>query len=1480
VSRAHVTALALVNWKGVFYERYRLDRHVTALEGANGAGKTTVMIAAYMVLLPDMSRLRFTNLGESGASGGDRGIWGRLGEPGRPSYAALDIQQPDGQRVVIGVRLRRLAEPSVEPTAFLIESMAADTLLSQLFLLQRDDHDQVCELDEVRESARRVGARLEVFRSIKDYFAALFERGITPLRLASDEERNKLNEMLRTSMTGGISRVLTSELRSFLLKEESGLGDVLGRMRANLEACHRTRGEVSEARSVERDISSVYEAGQAMFSAALHAARAAADEVAGRVELARTALTTAQRAATELNSEVAELAAREAALDERFRAARAQHETRAAELERLRRASALADQLRGLDLELTELERQAECAASSQAQAVAERSLCRLARDQMQEAYQRAALGLAHLQHGLDELHRRAHAHRQLGRGLEQARLLLELPELTLDRVSEELVRLQQNRQSMLVARARSERDRDSATCRRDEQRRALAALAMLEAASHHPAAVSGVNAQPNASDEVASLQRARRALARLAEREAELAQLPILEREQSELAELVTRQAAVQARATQLNLACGPGAAHELESRSDSREQALRLAQETLSHAEAQLESATHASLQARERQAALEARALSWQTLAAAAERAGQALGETLSSAADLLRARDSLADNMLALAAQRERTQSQRETWLRLAADLNGPGAALDPELIRLRDELGAELVLGRFDHVRDAEAATLEARLGPLIHALVVPDPAAAAAALVDKPRTLESVWLVRSGVDLDSGVASSAEQDVIVEERLGVRITRRPARPTLGAGARAARASELQKCAEDAAGELEALALRARQLAGARRDLELLASRQDVWSAGDPASELAALALSQAPLAEAERSARVELQAARERRSALRSELDELHSLLPDRSLLEPSDHQQLLAAVTTRIAAARRAQSELLQVGPARDELSELIEVLRQPSVQSEDSALASSQIAALDADLERDYRAAAALEEVLAHRHAEHWHDAAEALGSQTALVPVLDAQHDQARAALAAADRAVIEGDARWEQATRSAQDAQAQRGASAAARARLASELETLGGAPEAARIEHVARALSAASQQLSELERGARALVGDLARMRERAEQATRRASKAMAAMHDEEQQARPLQSAWQELKARAESAELMADQSGAGSTSLELAAAATSRRALLIDRLDRSRGGDDLARQIRELTGPAALLEAWQLARDWLRRRVPAQITQAGDPLRALERLRDHLDMLEGRLARQESDLRGASADVGRGIDVQVRRARGQVRRLNAQLEGVRFGSIAAIRVEMRRIERMEQILRALREGEAQELLFLPSLPIDEALEEIFRRYGGGRGGGQRLLDYREYVELVVEIKRQANEHWEAASPTRLSTGEAIGVGAALMMVVLTEWERDSNLLRARDNPGSLRFLFLDEANRLSRDNLAVLFELCKNLDLQLMIAAPEVARAEGNTTYRLVRHLSDDGREEVIVSGRRAVAERVPEATAAQGGTE
>jgi chromosome partition protein MukB len=324
-------------------------------------------------------------------------------------------------------------------------------------------------------------------------------------------------------------------------------------------------------------------------------------------------------------------------------------------------------------------------------------------------------------------------------------------------------------------------------------------------------------------------------------------------------------------------------------------------------------------------------------------------------------------------------------------------------------------------------------------------------------------------------------------------------------------------------------------------------------------------------------------------------------------------------------------------------------------------------------------------------------------------------------------------------------------------------------------------------------------------------------------------------------------------------------------SAELWGDARSKCELLLDRLGASHGGAELVAPLKALLGDdprsargEAYLKSWLKAREWLGSRVPAQVADVRDPLEALERLRDHLFGLERRLARQEGDLRGASEDIARSIEVQLRRAGSQVRRLNQSLGAIRFGSIRGIRVRSERVERMAQVLRALREGDTQELLFQPTMPIEDALNEVFRRYAGGRSGGQRILDYREYVELSVEILRQASDTWELANPTRLSTGEAIGVGAALMMVVLSEWERDANLLRGKREHGSLRFLFLDEANRLSPDNLGVLFDLCQSLELQLLIAAPEVARADGNTTYRLVRTVNENGREEVIVSGRRA----------------
>jgi chromosome partition protein MukB len=513
-------------------------------------------------------------------------------------------------------------------------------------------------------------------------------------------------------------------------------------------------------------------------------------------------------------------------------------------------------------------------------------------------------------------------------------------------------------------------------------------------------------------------------------------------------------------------------------------------------------------------------------------------------------------------------------------------------------------------------------------------------------------------------------------------------------------------------------------------------------------------------------------------------------------------------------------------------------------------------------------------------MEFVASNAEALGWDDAPEKLEKNQSLVPALSDQLDRAETALRAAESSDQAAEEAFDDATKAWQVADAKRETAATqfeaadGRFREIGIAEPTQGAVDVARgnVQRLLDEGKALSAKLEELRK-------TQGRYEVERDQASANHQSAKQKVTDERREAEPAFERWDRLSTFVADQKLLPVQDS-GDNGLkairghvQLVQEAHKQRAVLVERLRVAHGAQELLARFDKDAAGADLgfadvyLELWQAVRDWLRRRLPAQVAEVDDPREALLRLRDQLTGLEERLARQEDDLRGASEDVARGIDVQIRKARGQVIRLSKNLDGVSFGSIEGIRVKAQPVERMEQVLRALREGAVQGLLFEENLPIEEALDEIFRRYGGGRTGGQRLLDYREYVHLQVEVRRTAGSDWEIANPTRLSTGEAIGVGAALMMVVLTEWERDSNLLRGKRVHGSLRFLFLDEANRLSHDNLGVLFDLCQTLDLQLLIAAPEVARADGNTTYRLVRRVDADGREEVLVSGRRTRAE-------------
>lgn len=1515
MTRARAQALVLINWKGVFYEHYHLDAGVTALEGLNGAGKTTVLIAAYLVLLPDLARLRFTNLGETAATGGDRGIHGRLGEPGRPSYAIMEIRLPRGKRLLAGVHVERRAEPSVELTPFVVTGLPSDVPLEDVLLDRRDERDEVPDLPRLRELLSLQGAHVKVCDGPKEYLGELFDLGVTPMRMAGDEERARFNDMLRTSLVGGISKALTGGLRSFLLREDTGLASTLKKMRSNLDSCRRTRQQVTEAARLERDIRGAFEAGQAMFSAALHATREREREARQRWDAACDALALAETDLATVTDVLEEARQRHADARARRESIRAELGEAREDLERTRQANVLLHRVRGLERDLARLEMREAADRVRVDAATAGRDAARGRHDQAQSDHDAAAQGLADFRKGLENLERRAHEHDAVCQAVAGAREALPGRTWTPDQAAGLREEAERRRDSLDGQIVRLEREVATVERRRAELTRALAALAELLGEG-----VAAEEAWPRARQALEEL----RGLEMKAVRESDLAASLEATRQRAR------EQGEARARASRLSAAGLTGAGESVQVALDAlgrsvatlpeeprrhEEQALAawlagtapLA--TVESVRAALDGADHCAAHLHDERRRVEAEAV------AARERRAR-LAERIACLEQAQRARADyglrvdrlsvrrhvplatrshlqalqavLLEHRAELDRERQVAVAQRDAAVEEAHHLEHSGGTFPESLLAARDCVEGELLAGRFEETPVGDAARVQALLGPLAEAIVVEDVREAARRLSESAHRPDTVWLVGGEAGLSFGRGDVPEgqgfgSDVLVPSTMGWRLARPPQHPTLGRKARAARVQALRAVESEHSQRVVSLAGHLRDLGADLAEVSDLLPEIGILEAPDPALELEESRAEEARLAQvaAAASMRQAVRALDERLAAVATLRKGLTDLLPRATLLDLPDQAVEVARLAEELAEARTARERVAAARGARKLVEEATEVLREPP-PSED-ALARKVTERVAAERERDGTAGLVrdLRYVEEHGAALAWTDARRVLAEQKGLAPALQGELERAaleqRAArdrLQVAEEARAEADGSWRQVGAElhgvCKELERQRGHLADLECPDADD-----GALRACERE-VARLVT----EDASVERQDNALLQESARLEER-HRSQREATEARRSEAEAAEAAwRPDHERWERLREQTEEAGVLAAslhrrvaEEFEGASSVSLWTSASERRRKLFERLEEAEDGGEMARRARHVFGEESdqqagevYLECWTAVRDWLRRRVPAHVSEVADPMQALEEMREHLARLQDGLQDQERRLRGDSANVARHIDTQVRKAYGQVAKLNGDLGRTRFGSITSVRIRWSRVERMQQVLEALRGGAAQQLLFESDLPLEEAMAELFRRHGGGRDGGDRLLDYREYIKLQVEVQRGGRSDWEEANPIRMSTGEAIGVGAAVMMVILAAWERDAKLFRGSSSTGTLRLLFLDEATRLSQDNLRVLFDLCRNLELQLLIAAPEVARGEGTTTYRLVRRVSEQGREEVLVTGRRFAA--------------
>ncbi|MGM0578228.1 MAG: chromosome partition protein MukB [Myxococcota bacterium] len=1448
--QARITGAALVNWRGVPFQHYEMDPYVTGLEGINGAGKTTVMIAMYAALLPDLNHLRFRNVGESAGGGGPNGVYGRLGERGGISYSVLDLRLGGGERILAGVGVERRSEPNLDLHPFIVRRLADDVPLEDVLLAREDDdRERVPERDEVSQLVARRGGELH-WRKPHQYFRELFEAGALPLDLSAREARSRMDQVLRTSMMGGISRALAQGLRDYLLQRDDTLANTVRRMQDNLTACRRTRSQVRESRRLREGLHKVLGAGRAMFAASVYDLRARRDETRRVLEAKTEALDETRERIAGRRRRLKELEETLAALDDRL--CGLEDEQRAAEerLQVLRDARDLEERLAALR---PEEKRAADVlAGAKETVGQAEKSLGRTRREvgRVRDRLHELTDALSRAEQVYEDLARKVGLYNEA----EQARAEAS------SRIGEDLTSDDEALES-LIARADDLRRRDAerldhAVRRLDGAEARAAAFAEVHAALERWA---GREIAPeDALAEADSALRTRREQRSLAEG------LEDLRGKRRESAKLVEEQRRTRAEAAELGVETADDLLREregLDERIRSLGEGIREADDTRRRAESEVEELDR-------RRGELETSAEAWDRC--------RALGSRLAAAWDLrLAAPEDAPDAEKALRRLREETLAERQRLEREVKALSetierleAAGGDVDARLLQVRDEVDGHLVAGRFDDVPVEEAAAVEARLGPLLGGVVVDDPAKSAEKVAAMDERPDTVWLLPS--DREPPEGDVAGNSVVVDEGAAHRVTRLPDHPIVGRAAREQRVKELEERREDLERAQENHTVRLQRLDSSLAEAEELRGLREHLGAPDPREALGRV---EAARAEAERRAaeaterseafRVEMAGVRERQ-------ERVIALLPGARLLDPPDHRERLEALEARVKAAEEAEAELERTAADAAVVDEGREVLREPPLSPDEMDTLRREVAQVEERLEEQRKTLRALRHF--REQAEHlrWADLVGVLDSEQSAVERYREEQVEVRERLGEMEER--------EQAVRDEVDAAREaKNEAHVEHAQLRKSREQL----ERELAEFEVRDVS--DEQLAEAAAEVERVGAEAEALgRERGGRHDERVSQGTRLETDEEEQARlegevetarrnhePTVARWEGLVARARELGVWSDASGddeeaelGGKGSPTLSELARERAKHLVQALRESEDGRDLAEELgpRLLdTGVPPYLEAWVAVRDWLVRRVPKNVSESDDPVVALQELDGRLATLEQRLRRKESDLRQSAGSIAHAIHSRVRREMNRVRKLNEALRDVGFGNIEHIRLRAERIDVMTRLLDSLK---AQGDLFDQDLPVEEALQRVFEQVGGGRVRGEELLDHRRYLDVRVDVRRKGKERWEVADPSRLSTGEAIGVGAAVLMVVLGAWEENARLLRTARGR-SLRFLFLDEANRLDRGNLGVVFEMCRRLGLQLVVAAPEVAHSDGCTVYRLVRTTGDDGRERVQVSGRR-----------------
>ncbi|MEB5835212.1 chromosome partition protein MukB [Pantoea dispersa] len=1472
IERGKFRSLTLINWNGFFARTFDLDELVTTLSGGNGAGKSTTMAAFVTALIPDLTLLHFRNTTEAGATSGsrDKGLHGKL--RAGVCYAVLDVVNSRHQRVVAGVRLQQVAgrDKKVDIKPFSIHGLPTDTLPTDMLTeILGSRQARVLPLAEVKERVEaQEGVQFRQFSSVTDYHAMMFELGVVPRRLRTAGDRSKFYRLIEASLYGGISSAITRSLRDYLLPENGGVRKAFQDMEAALRENRMTLEAIRVTQS-DRDLFKhlISEATSYVSADYMRHANERRIHLDGALQLrnelftSRNQLASEQYRHIEMARELSEHNGAENDLETDYQAA-SDH------LNLVQTAMRQQEKIARYDADLEELTYRLE----EQNEVVAE------AREVQEENEARAEAAeievdelksqLADFQQALDVQQTRAIQYQQALQALEKARAQCQLPDLTIDNAAEWQETFQAREEEATERLLRLEQKLSVAEAAHSQFEQALAlVISIAGEVSRQDAWQVGRELLRDAANQRHHAEQLSSLRLRLNELETRLREQHDAERL---LADFCKRQG------QQYDADALEGLQRELEAQIEQLNESVADAGERRMLMRQELE-------QLRERITALTARAPHWLAAQEILTQLSEQTGQTLSSSQQITEYMQQLLERERETTVERDEVAARKREVEQQIARLSQPGGAEDARLTQLAERFGGVLLSEIYDDVTLDDAPYFSALYGPSRHAIVVPDLSLVREMLDGLEECPEDLYLIEGDPQsFDDSVFSVDELENAVVVKVAERqwrYSRFPKVPLFGRAARENQLELLNNERDQLAERFATLSFDVQKTQRLHQSFSrFIGSHLAVAFDEDPEAQMRQLNSRRGELERALAQHENDNQQQRAQFEQAKEGVAQLNRLLPRVNLLLDDSLADRCEEIRERVEEAQEAARFLHQHGAKLSKLEPLVAVLQSDPQQHE--------------QLTRDYQQAQqqqrearqqafALTEVVQRRAHFSYEDSAGMLTGNSDLNEKLRQRLEQAEGERSRARERLREHQAQLTQYSQvlaslkssydakrdmlkelqqEMQDIGVHADASAEERARSRRDELYTALSHNRARRNQLEKQLTFCEAEMDSLQKKLRKLERDYHLMREQVVSAKAGWCTVLRLVKENGVERR---------LHRRELAYLSGDEL----RSMSDKALGALRLAVADNEHLR-----DVLRMSEDPKRPERKIQFFIAVYQHLRERIRQDIIRTDDPVEAIEQMEIELNRLTEELTAREQTLAISSRSAANIIRKTIQREQNRIRQLNQGLQAVSFGQVRSVRLNVNVRETHAMLLDTLSEEheQHQDLFTSNRLTFSEALAKLYQRLNPQIDMGQRtaqtigeeLLDYRNYLEMEVEVNR-GSDGWLRAESGALSTGEAIGTGMSILVMVVQSWEEESRRLRGKDI-SPCRLLFLDEAARLDARSIATLFELCERLEMQLVIAAPENISPEKGTTYKLVRKVFNNTEHVHVVGLRGFTADPTP----------